>query len=220
MKKLLKLLGLSAVVGTLALTTATNNKTKETKAIEYESYIPMESSFFTNWTNDAGVFADKNATFWAENYHFQAMDTFFRGEAAEGWTGTLVSRTWKQSTQYIYFTLGGARNFDVTGDPVHINVYYAGHVGSIYNDTFVENPMLLRYFKIPDNVFAELKANGDDFDMHIEIVDYQTEGYGFVNFGYLHVNQTEEQVSDAMRFYLNNMNHDSREWEVNKSFDK
>ena len=216
MKKLLTLLGLTAVAGTVAISTAINKKAKEIKALEYESYIPMESSFFTNWTDDAGVFADKNATFWGENYHFQAMDTFYRGEANEGWTGTLVSRTWKQSTQYIYFTFGGARNFDVTGDPVHINVYYGDHIGNIYNDTFVENPMLLRYFKIPDNTFSELKASGDDFDMHIEIVDYQTKGYGFANFGYLHVNQTEEQVSDAMRYYLNNMNLDSREWEVNK----
>ena len=42
------------------------------------------------------------------------------------------------------------------------------------------------------------------------------EGYGFVNLGYFHVNQTEESTSDAMRYFLNHMSTDSREWEVNK----
>lgn len=215
MKKAIKLLGLSLVCGALALGFASKQKAKEVKA-DYEWYIPMESAFFTNWTDAAGSFGDSNSTFWGENYSFQALDSFYRGESAESWKGTLVSRTWKQHTQYIYFQIGGAKNYDVTGDPVHINIYYGNHVYNFYNNTFVENPMLLRYFKIPDSVFAELTANNEDFDMHIEIVDQQSSGYGFVNFGYLHVNSNESQVSNAMRFYLNHMNLNDREWEVNK----
>ena len=215
MKKAIKLLGLSLVCGALTLGFASKQKAKEVKA-DYEWYIPMESAFFTNWSDAAGSFGDSNSTFWGDNYSFQALDSFYRGESAESWKGTLVSRTWKQHTQYIYFQIGGAKNYDVTGDPVHINIYYGNHVYNLYNNTFVENPMLLRYFKIPDSVFAELTANNEDFDMHIEIVDQQSSGYGFVNFGYLHVNSNESQVSNAMRFYLNHMNLNDREWEVNK----
>ena len=36
MKKLLTLLGLTAVAGTLAISTAVNQKAKETKAVDYE----------------------------------------------------------------------------------------------------------------------------------------------------------------------------------------
>ena len=122
MKKLLSLFGLVVAVGALSVSNAINKKVEETKAIDYESYIRTDSSFFTNWTDAAGGFGDRNSTFWGENYHFQAVDTFYRGELAEGWTGTLTSRTWKQHTQYIYFQFGGARNFDVTGDPVHLNI--------------------------------------------------------------------------------------------------
>ncbi len=214
-KKFLTLgLGLGLLGGALIGTSA--KKANESMAVDYESYIRTDSSFFTNWTDAAGGFGDRNSTFWGENYHFQAVDTFYRGELAEGWTGTLTSRTWKQHTQYIYFQFGGAKNYDVTGDPVHLNIYYGNYVHSFYNDTFVENPMLLRYFKIPDDAYASLMASGDDFDMHIEIVDYQVEGYGFANFGYLNVNQSAEQVSDAMRWFINNLNLDDREWEVNK----
>nr|MCR5184746.1 hypothetical protein [Bacilli bacterium] len=189
---------------------------KVAKADGLETYIPMESAFFTNWTDDAGSFADKNATFWGENYHFQALDTFFRGESKEGWTGTLTSRKWTQKTQYVYFTLGGARDFD-HGDDGHAHLQF--HVGGqnidFYNNTFVENPMTLRYFKIPDELYASLnKETG--FDMSVDVVDPVGYGYGFVNLGYFHVNQTLESTSDAMRYFLNNMNTDSREWEVNK----
>ncbi|MCR4910904.1 MAG: hypothetical protein K5925_00005, partial [Bacilli bacterium] len=189
---------------------------KVAKADGLETYIPMEAAFFTNWTNDAGSFAGTDARFWGENYSFEALDTFFRGESAEGWTGTLTSRTWKQHTQYVYFQLGGARDFD-HGDNGHAHLVF--HVGGqnfdFYNNTFVENPMTLRYFKISDELYATLdKENG--FDMSVDVVDPVGYGYGFVNLGYFHVNQTLESTSDAMRYFLNHMSTDSREWEVNK----
>ena len=216
MKKLAKLLTLTAACGALVLGTASMKHSKETNAQDYEYYIHMDAGFFTNWTDAAGRFEDVGATFWDENYSFEALGAFYRGEAAEGWQGTLTSRTWRQYTPYIYFQFGGAKDYDVTGDPVHLNIYYGNHQTSVYNNTFVENPMVLRYFQIPESIFNELTAGGDGFDMHIEIVDYQGSGYGFANFGFLHVNQTEESVSNAMRFYINHLSHDSREWEVNK----
>ena len=213
-KKLLTLgLGLGLVGGALV---GVKESKVEANAIDYETYIPMEAAFFTNWTDAAGSFSGANSTFWGENYHFQNLDTFYRGETAEGWTGTLTSRTWKQHTQYIYFQIGGAKNYDVTGDAVHLKIYYGNAFSVFYNDTFLENPMILRGFKIPDAAYASLMSDGDDFDMYIEILDQQTADYGFVNFGYLHVNQTLEQVSDAMRYYINRMDLNDREWEVNK----
>ena len=204
-----------ALVST-ALVSKRESKITRVNATDVETYIPMESSFFTNWTDAAGTFAGTDARFWGENYSFEALDTFFRGEAAETWTGTLTSRTWKQSTQYIYFQLGGAKDYDVTGDPVHLKIHYGDQFDVFYNNTFIENPMMFRYYKIPDNVYANLMNGHDDFDMYIEIIDAQTAGYGFANFGYLHVNQTLESTSDAMRYYLNHLSTDSREWEINK----
>ena len=215
-KKILTLgLGLGLVGGAL-VGVSTSKSAIDAKATDYETYIPMEAAFFTDWTDAAGSFAGANATFWGENYHFQNLDTFYRGETGEGWTGTLTSRTWKQHTQYIYFQLGGAKNYDVTGDPVHLKIHYGNQFDVFYNDTFVENPMILRGYKIPDAAYSSLKSAGSDFDMYIEILDQQTAGYGFANFGYLHVNQTKAQVGDAMRYYLNHMDLNDREWEVNK----
>lgn len=181
-----------------------------------EKYMPMTPAFFTNWTSDAGHFADTNARFWGENYSFEQLDTFYRGEAVEGWTGTLTSRTWRQSTQYVYFQLGGARDFDHPEGAAHLVFHYGSYSADFYNNTFVENPMTLRYFQIPDEQYAALKALGDDFEMRVDVVDPCTGGYGFVNLGYFHANQTEESTSDAMRYFLNHMSTDSREWEINK----
>ena len=103
MKNIKKIVSLGLAFGLLggALVAANVNKERKVSKADPETYISMESSFFTNWTNDAGSFAAKDATFWGDNYSFEALDTFFRGETAEGWTGTLTSRTWKQSTQYV-----------------------------------------------------------------------------------------------------------------------
>ena len=183
----------------------------------HDTYIPMRPSFFTNWTDAAGSIASVDARFWGENYSFEALSPFYRGETAEGWTGTLTSRTWKQSTQYVYFQLGGARDFDHGEDGhAHLVFHYGEYSADFYNNTFVENPMTLRYFKVPDDKFAELTAEDGEFDMYVEVVDPVGYGYGFVNLGHFHVNQTLSSTSDAMRYYLNNLSNDSREWEVNK----
>ena len=154
MKKIVSLLGLSLATGALVLGGVSKHQAEETKATDYESYIKVDSGFFTDWTDNAGSIGDQNSTFWDENYHFQAVDSFYRGESKEGWTGTLTSRKWKQHTQYIYFQFGGAQNTDITGDPVHLNIHYGSYQYPFYNDTFVENPMLMRYFKIPDAAFG------------------------------------------------------------------
>ena len=51
-KRILTLgLGLGLVGGALA---SVSSSKVEVKATEYESYIPMEAAFFTNWTDAAG----------------------------------------------------------------------------------------------------------------------------------------------------------------------
>ncbi len=204
MKKM-TLIPLTLIAGVLAIGYASSAKSnlKEAKAVDPVTYIEMNSSAFTNWTDDAGDFADKNATFWDENHHFNALDTFFRGETKGDWQGTLTLKTWTQYTQYIYFTWGGANN-GLENKPT-LEIHCGSYTFTMENDTFSGNPMLLRYFKIPDEQYALLdQENG--FDMYINLIDQRPGAdYGFHNFGYLHVNQTEEQVGDAMRYYLNHI---------------
>ena len=188
------------------------------------TYIAMSADAFTNWDASWGSFEGTGATYWGGS--FEALDTFFRGESAEGKTGTLTLKSWTQTTQYIYFQWGGA-----WADPTHQEVYLHFYCVSttlntdgeliaekggdpfVYendtrNDTHYENKMLLKYFEIPEDKFLALGgANG--FEMHIDLVDGRGADYGFHNFGYLHVNQTKEQVGDAMRYYLNHLNTDT-----------
>ena len=203
------------------------SKVKEIKVAKADpiTYIEMNSSAFSNWDNNAGTFAAADATYWPTydgyagedgggqfNYPFQALDTFFRGESNEGWTGTLSLNKWTQYTQYVYFTWGGARDYDVSAD-VKLVFHFGEYTYTMFNNTFMDNQMLLRYFRIPDAQY-ELLDSVNGFDMYIDLVDDRSNAYGFHNFGYLHINQTEEQVSDAMRYYLNHLSHDSRNSQV------
>ena len=59
MKKIVKIVSLGLAFGLLGgvLVGANLNKDRKiAKADDPETYIPMESSFFTNWTDDAGDF--------------------------------------------------------------------------------------------------------------------------------------------------------------------
>ena len=222
MKKVLVLFGLSAALSMTAVGVFGKLPSKKLVADDDPNYIEMKSDSFTDYSEDKGGFASSDATYWPDyagysgedgggqfNYPFYALDTFFRGETKEGWTGTLNLKPWKQKTQYIYFTWGGANDVD---DKVKL-VFHYGENGqqTLLNNTFIGNPMMLKYFKIPDEDYALLDKE-DGFDMYIEFVDDRPNNYGFHNFGYLHVNQTKEQVADAMRFYLNKigMNSDYR----------
>lgn len=198
----------------LCTISSATNLNKETKAVnaDYETtYIPMSTDAFSNWTDDSGEIASSDAKYWG-NRSFQALDTFFRGETKEGWEGSLNLKTWKQYTQYIYFTWGGANNID---DSVKLIFHYGDYSETQLNDTFTDNAMVLRYFKIPDAQYSQLDTvNG--FDMWIELYDHRGSNFAFHNFGYLHVNQTEEQVGDAMRYYLNNLDTSSDEYAISQ----
>lgn len=177
---------------------------KSVRAETLPTAITIDAGFFSNWDAAAGTFGDQNSTFWGENYNFNAMGTFFRGELNEGWTGVLRSNTWRQQTKYVYFTWSAQDNCD------HVNLVF--HYGTytstpLKNNAFVGNTMMLWYFEIPDEEYASF--NGEVFDMSVDLVDddtTQTGAYRFNNFGFLHVNQSKEQVADAMRLYLNRLN--------------
>ena len=194
---------------------------KEAHAEELETYINV-SDLFLDFNEDKGSIADKNATFWGEGYSFNALDNFYRGESKEGWTGSLTTKTWKQTTPFIYFQWGGAKDYNAEGveGEVYLNIHYGTegnmHVSKVMNNTFAENPMLLRYFEVPSDIYSSF--NGNPFDMYIELIDGKTGDYGFHNFGYLHVNQNEEQVREAMYYYLNHVDiTDTRDWKKNNN---
>ena len=214
MKKVL-LIPLTSLAVVLALGIANRyHPYSEVKAEEMTTFIDMNADAFSDYTEEKGSFADANATFWDEGYSFNALGNFFRGESAEGWTGSLSLKPWKQYTQYIRFQWGGANNID---NQIKLEIHYGDYSFDMYNDTFAENPLLMNYFKIPDEQFALLdKTNG--FDMYIKLVDNRTMDYGFHNFGSLYVNQSLDEVSGAMRYYLNHINlSDTREWKVNNN---
>ena len=178
-------------------------------------YIKMTASAFSNWDATAGEFATRNATYWNEGYSFHALDTFFRGEIGSSSSTSLMLNKWTQNTQYVYFTWGGARD-----DVNFLKIYYGNnneYVSTMYNDTCLGNAMMLRTFKIPDDRYATLmnKYPGG-FDMKIELIDNRAgiDGYGFHNFGYLHINQTLEETSNAMYYYLNCLDENRSEIDV------
>ena len=214
MKKVL-FIPLTALVGALTIGYVSSHKTYQSlKADEMVTHIEMSADAFIDYAEEKGSFANADATFWGENYSFNALEPFFRGETAEGWTGSLTLKSWKQYTQFIRFQWGGAHNIE---DNIYLEIHYGEYSVSVFNETFSENTMMMDYFKIPDEQYALLdKTNG--FDMHIKLVDNRTSDYGFHNFGCLYVNQSEEEVSNAMRYYLNHINlTDTREWKLNNS---
>ena len=172
-----------------------------------ETYIPMSTDFFTNWTNDAGTIRGVGANCW-NGKSLNALGSVFDGCLDhEGWMGTLTSRRWHQTTQWIYFQYGCANNSHV-GEASDVKMTFKlwasadattpTYEHDFHNDTFSQTTLLLRNYMIPT---TEFNALGGDFYMSIDFVDGRTNDYGANEFGYLHVNQTHEQVADAQWFY-------------------
>ena len=176
-----------------------------------ETYIPMSSEFFTNWTDDAGSFRGVGANCW-NGKSLNALGSVMDGCLDhEGWTGTLTSRKWHQTTEWIYFQYGCAQNHleGQAGDVKLVFKLWASadaatpaYTHDFHNDTFSQTTLLLRNYRIPSAEFAAL--NGD-FYMSVDLVDGRGNDYGANEFGYLHVNQTHEQVSDAQWHYCKNI---------------
>ena len=175
-----------------------------------ETYLPMGTSFFTNWDNSWGNFKNSDATYWNEGHSYNALDRFYDGcceGATEGKTGTLISRTWTQTTQYVYFTWGCAldNHRDDESLQVKLRFYYGNgsDYEDMFNDTHYGIGMMLRYFKVPDSFFNA--QNGAGFTMHVELIDNRGNDYGAHTLGYFHPNQTFLQVGDACRYFVNHL---------------
>lgn len=223
MKKLLTITSLVALGGALALgaisaVTANDKEVSEVNAtLEYDIAITEESNFFTNWNDPEFINADgktvpgqyktAGASCWSGNMN--VFGTFFDGcnDGYEGWRGTLKSRKWQQTTQWIYFQWGCAKdNNRGTDQEVKLvfNFYQNENDASpafsrdYWNDTFSGCTMVLRNYFIEN---ADFTALGGNFYMSVDLVDQRTGDYGAHEFGNLHVNQTQQQVSDAQWYY-------------------
>ena len=185
-----------------------------------ETYIPMTSSFFTNWNDpsfsypegkgEPGQFKGAGASCWSGNMN--VFGSFFDGcnDGYEGFVGTLTSRRWHQTTNWILFEWGCASDHVREGSAVEKLVFHLWSSADAttpfasydyFNDTFSGCTMVLRNFHVSDEDFASL---GGDFYMSVDLVDGRTGDYGAHEFGYLHVNQTHAQVSDAEWYYYKN----------------
>lgn len=221
MKKLFATLALAgAAAGIIGGVLAKNHVAREVKAdaptttLGKVSYVAVDDLFDLTGI-DVGIRA-KDFTYWGDGLSTFALDNYLstgyfkdtskdeqaHGYNNEGWTGTVSSKTWLQTTKYVYFQFGGADNSN-TDNPTKLVFHYGNQSVDVWNDTFCEGHMLLRYIEIPDEVIT---ANPDGFVMSVDIVDLRGGGWGLVNFGYLHPNATRDSVGDAMRYYLNHMN--------------
>ena len=225
MKKQFKILGVAGLMSVLAFgaitLTAKSNSLVSAKA-DPVTEITVDESFFVkhkaldaeNWSEgfdaNAGYIIDNaNQTYWNEGYSYQAMGKFFDGcswgeGGREGWTGRLLSQSWTQSTQYIYFTWGCANDSNRGSGAAVKLIMHVQHgedtfAWDVYNDTFSGIAMVYRYFEIPSATFDTF--NGEDFTMWIEFYDGRGTDYGAHTFGWLHVNQTWEGVMSGARTY-------------------
>ena len=144
-----------------------------------------------------------------------SLDTFFCGEGYnEDLTGTFDSISWHQRREtntYVYFTwAGNAANAievrkvsDPNGEPVE----------RLTNDQFNGNPMVMNYINIDTSKLVIYDGDdneiGFDDELFIRVCDNTNNAsageYKFNTFGYLHVNASETDVSDAIWTHINSL---------------
>ena len=192
-------------IGAASLASSFKGTKKVSADTEQNHYIPF-AAFDTpsseHWsyategepevTEPNGIVADReNAKYWDNNHRFFALDNFYRGELNEKWTGTITSPEWTQKNRYIYYTLGGNSSNQIK--------FVADGIGNrtINIDISNGNPMIVNYYKIPIDFISDVQLSSG-VTMHLELIDNTTGDYGFHNFGYLHVNATQEDVATAV----------------------
>lgn len=207
MKKPMMLLSLPAALLLLGAGSPTPSTPKAAspsisiKKADHESvrkYIPMEDGA---WVGNGleKCLANRNDAFW-NGRSFNALDRFYRGEAREGQQGTLVSPTWVQSEDYITFTLGGhAVNSFVGIFNAEDDVNDATPLARVDNNEWFIDPsrscnMGVRFIDASNFKGKEVK---------LALVDRDTSGFGFLNFGALQVNQTKAEVASTIDLHKN-----------------
>ena len=207
MKKPMMLLSLPAALLLLGAGSPTPSTPKAAspsisiKKADHESvrkYIPMEDGA---WVGNGleKCLANRNDAFW-NGRSFNALDRFYRGEAREGQQGTLVSPTWVQSEDYITFTLGGhAVNSFVgifnPGDDVNV----ATPLARVDNSEWFIDPSRSSNMGVRFIDASSFKGK----EVKLALVDRDTSGFGFLNFGALQVNQTKAEVASTIDLHKN-----------------
>ena len=195
-------LALGLVGGGTALALRQSKDVKEVRADgETNVYMPFEDNFNSVDYTPFGWLRNQTDTTWSGRYN--ALDKFFTGESSgvgEDKTGYFNSASWQQkkSHPYVYFTwAGNALNAveirKVAGDAL---------VASTTNDQFNGNCMVVNYIQIDTSSLTE----GEE--LYLRLCDNSTEGYGFNTFGYLHVNASATDVSDAIWTHINSLTID------------
>ena len=203
MKKMkIVIVGLTAgvlVAGVSALALQKKQVVKTVADTETNHYMPFESSF----TGYSGLGAVKDTDFASWSGRFNALDRFFTGESSgigEDLTGHFDSVSWQQkkSHPYVYFTLAGNASNTVEVRKVS-DPDAATPVASVNNDQFNGNPMVMNYIEIDTSSLAE----GEE--LFLRLCDNSTTDYGFLTFGYLHVNASATDVSTAIWTHINSL---------------
>ena len=178
----------------------------EPATTEANHYMPFNNTNFTE-TGDhgyarLGVIHPYDFTSWSGR--FNALDSFFSGESSgigENESGYFDSISWhqKKDNPYVYFTLAGnSKNYIEVLRKSNNSV-----LGSVNNDQFNGNPMVMNYIEIDTSALSE----NEEVFLRIHDDSYQDEhgGYRFVTFGYCHVNATDKDVSDAIWTHINSL---------------
>ncbi len=171
------------------------------KKADHESvrkYIPMEDGGWA-WNGLEKCLANRNDAFW-NGRSFNALDRFYRGEAREGQQGTLVSPTWVQSEDYITFTLGGhAVNSFVGIFNPEDDVNKAEPLARVDNSEWFIDPSRSSNMGVRFIDASSFKGK----EVKLALIDRDTSGFGFLNFGALQVNQTKAEVASTIDLHKN-----------------
>lgn len=202
MKKILTLLALPSalLLASLAPSSSEDTKVTLTPALAQNEaketlrkYIPMEDG---GWKEEGltKFLSNRNDSFW-NGRAFNALDRFYRGERDQGQKGTLVSPSWLQKEDYISFTLGG-----------HAVNSYVG-IFKATDDIATTTPLAkidnVEWFIDPSRSsnMAVRFVNASAFknqELKLALIDHDEEGFGFLNFGALQVNQTLNEVASTI----------------------
>lgn len=187
------------------------DQSADTSTEESVTYLPVDTDGnFTLASTSKEVeissfIRSRNDTFWDAQRSFSALDKFFDSINMNGedWTGVFQSKSFTTTKEYIYFTLGGSS----------LNKVRLVDEDETNEDDKVIHEISNTYFSDPyascNMLIYSMKIDGDRIghNMHIEVVDSTTSGFGGITFGDLHVNQNEEEVAKAYSVYLNNLNY-------------
>lgn len=181
---------------------------------EVEKYIPFNDANFTFHSTQlsegqeelkpSAYTTDRYGTFWNYRY-FNAMDNFYDGNRHETWTGTITSKSFVQTEDYITFTLGGGRpqmNGETTQNRVEIKTVEGDEVvktitNDQFNDPYLSVNMITKVVEIPSEYQGQ--------QLYLQIIDERTGGFGMVTFGALQVNQNVDDVVKSVAAHIEDL---------------